>query len=165
MSRSETPEALRERLWKEIEKAHVVMLGLVGGEPRHMQPMAAFPDEKAGAVWFFTNKSTDLHKEAGERCAAMMCVMAADKTFQACVTGELSPDADRAKIDEFWSAYVSAWFPGGKDDPGLALMRFSPDEARVWASTSGALGFAYQIVKANVSKTPPDVGVVADVDL
>lgn len=167
MSQSEEiPQSeLRARLWKEIADVHIVMIGLTGGEPQHLQPMAAFPDEENGAVWFFTNASTDLRRDAAGGHAATLCVMSADKKFQACALGQLRRDQNRAKIDEFWSPYVSAWFPGGKDDPDLALMRFDPDEARVWLSTSGALGFAYQIVKANVSKTPPDVGVKADVAL
>ena len=43
-----SPAELEERLWKEIGSERIVMLGLVGGEPHHMQPMAAFGDKRAG---------------------------------------------------------------------------------------------------------------------
>jgi general stress protein 26 len=33
---------------------------------------------------------------------------------------------DRAKIDELWSPLYKAWFPDGKDDPELALLRSIP---------------------------------------
>ena len=47
-----TPPQMRERLWKAIEKARVVMLGLVGGEPHHMHPMAVSCDQDGDALWF-----------------------------------------------------------------------------------------------------------------
>ena len=66
------PDDLRERLWKEIDQARIVMLGLVGGEPHHMQPMAAFGDKAGDSIWFFTKKDTDLVHQAGAGHTAMV---------------------------------------------------------------------------------------------
>ena len=53
----------------------------------------------------------------------------------------------------------------GSDDAHLTLLRFDPDHGRVWVSDKGALGFGYEILKANLTKSMPDEGGVADVNL
>ena len=159
------PQELRERLWKEIDEARIVMLGLVGGEPHHMQPMAVFGDKTGDALWFFTKTDTDLVHQTGSRHDAMVCLMAKDMEFQACIHGDLVPDTDRVKMDAFWSPFVSAWYPDGKDDPDLIMMRLDPKDARVWVSKRGPISYPLEIAKANATHSLPDVGGKADVQL
>ena len=160
-----SPEDLRERLWKELDDARIVMLGLVGGEPHHMQPMAAFGDKAGDAIWFFTKKDTDLVRQTGEGHQAMICIMAKDMEFQACIHGVVVQDIDRGKMEQFWSPYVSAWYPEGKDDPDLTMVRLDPKDARVWVSQRGPLSYPLKIAKANATHTLPDVSGKKDVSL
>jgi general stress protein 26 len=151
------PSELEQRLWSEVDKARFGMLGLA--ETRdHMQPMTAFCDKAEGAIWFFTKKTTDLARLTGLGHLAMFNVMARDQEFQACIAGELAPDHDRAKIDAFWTPMVSAWFPDGKDDPDLTLLKLTPMDAQVWISRGGPLRYAFETAKANLTHTLPDVG-------
>ena len=159
------PAELRERLWKELDKARIVMLGLVGGEPHHMQPMAAFGDKEGDAIWFFTKRTTDLVHDTGASHDAMVCLMAKDTEFQACIHGVLVPDHDAEKIDRYWSPFVSAWYPDGKTDPDLTLMKLDPKDARVWVANRGPLTYPLQIAKANATHTLPDIGGKADVTM
>ncbi|OYY92850.1 MAG: hypothetical protein B7Y42_12015 [Polaromonas sp. 28-63-22] len=39
---------------------------------------------------------------------------------------------DQAKKQALWSAPAKAWFPGGVDDPDLALLAISIDHAEYW---------------------------------
>ncbi len=159
------PQQLRERLWKELDEARIVMLGLIGGEPHHMQPMAAFGDKAADAIWFFTKTDTDLVRQTGASHDAMVCIMAKDMEFQACIHGVLIPDTERPKMDQFWSPFVSAWYPDGKDDPDLIMMRLDPSDARVWVSKRGPITYPLEIAKANATHKLPDVGGKQDVKL
>ena len=157
---------LEVRLWKEIDKSRFGMLGLAGGRPHHMQPMTAYADQEEGALWFFTKKTSDLVKQTGiEGHSAMFCVMAKDQEFQACVGGELVEDHDRTRIGKYWNAIAAAWFPEGKDDPDLTLLKFTPADAQVWVSRSGPLTFAWEIAKANATHKEPDVGDKAHLTL
>ena len=159
------PAKLEERLWKEIDEARFGMLGLVGGEPHHMQPMSCFTDRSANTVWFYSNRNTDLARETAGGHDVMLCVMAKDQEFQACLHGRLTLSHDRAKIDEYWSPFVSAWFPEGKDDPDLTLLKMELSDARVWASRRGPFNYPFQVAKANATHTLPDVSGKADLDL
>ncbi len=159
------PDELRTRLWKEIEHARIVMLGLIGGEPHHMQPMAAFGDKAGDAIWFFTKLDTDLVQQTGSGHQAMVCIMAKDMEFQACIHGTLVQDTDRAKLEAYWSPFVSAWYPEGKDDPSLTMMRLDPDNARVWVSNKGPITYPLEIAKANATHKLPDIGGKQDLKL
>ena len=47
----------------------------------------------------------------------------------------------------------------------MVLVRFDAEDGRVWVSDKGMLGFGYQVLKANLTRTLPDAGGVVDVNL
>jgi general stress protein 26 len=49
-------------------------------------------------------------------------------------------DNDFGMIDKLWNNQVEAWFPGGKDDPNLALLRFDIDDAEMWETDMSIAG-------------------------
>ena len=164
MSRTETQADLEQRLWREIDHEKTVMLGLVGGE--HMQPMTAFADEHDGTIWFYVRKDNDLIRQSGrDGAAAMACLMTRDHGFIACIAGQLAEHYDRDRIARFWNPIASAWFPEGKDDPSLTLLRLVPKDARVWVSQSNPVSFGFALAKAKLTGTEPDVGTAAHLTL
>lgn len=131
------------------------MLGVVGGKPHHFQPMTPFVEPEQRAVWFFCRDDNDLIAQSAEGKA--MLVVQGDR-FQACVGGTLTPAHDKARIDKFWNPIVAAWYPEGKDDPHLTLLRFDCEDAEVWSSQANPIRFAFEIAKANMTGSMPDVG-------
>jgi general stress protein 26 len=158
-------EAAEKRLWAEIDKKHTGMLGIVDGEPQHFQPMTAFADKDAGRIWFFTRSDTDLARDLADGRQAMFIVQAKDRELQACIGGALSQAMDRAKLEEFWSPHVAAWFPEGKDDPKLTMLCLDGEDARVWVTAAGPLRCASEVAKANAQHELPNIGGRADVQL
>lgn len=154
--------AVERKLWDEIEKHDTGMLGIVGGAPHHAQPMTAFPEPEHGQIWFFTRTDTDLAREVTDGKAAMFVFQ--QKEIQACIAGQLTLQHDPARIDKYWNAVVAAWYPGGKSDPKLTLLRLDCDDAHVWISQAGPAKFAWEIAKANAMKHAPDVGGRANLD-
>jgi general stress protein 26 len=160
------PAELQQRLWKEIGKARYGMLGLVGRAPaRHFQPMTAFCEPETEQIWFFTRNDTDLAWDIGDGSDAMFVVQAKDQGFQACVGGRLTQQRDPARIEKYWGPIVAAWYPDGKDDQRLTLLRFDLRDAQLWLSETNALAFFFQIAKANITHAEPDVGESAAVEL
>ena len=160
-----TPAEAEEAFWKSLKDSNTGMLGL--DQPgAHSQPMTGFGEPETGTIWFFTRTDTDLAKDvAGGGKGGMFTYQAGTQKVQACIRGHLSLDKDRERIDRWWNPVVAAWYPEGKEDPHLTLIRFDGEDGRVWVSDKGALGFAYQVLKANVTKTVPDAGGVSDVRL
>lgn len=160
------PKDIESRLWKEIERSRNGMLGLVGVEHRqHFQPMTAFPEPENGQVWFFTRDDTDLAKAvaASDAPHAMLIVSTKDQDLQACLGGTLALSLDRERIEKFWNPVVAAWYPDGKDDPQLTLLRMDLDSAAVWLHEAGPVRFAFEIARANMTGRQPDLGGRANI--
>lgn len=60
----------------------------------------------------------------------------------ASISGTATVVRDRALIDRLWKESWRVWFPGGKDDPNLCLLRIEAKEAEYW-DNSGAQGLKY----------------------
>ena len=157
-SKTQDRAELERRMWREIGHVRVGMLGLTGGPPRHMQPMSAFCEPGEPAIWFFARRGNSLLRDAAGGHPAMFTLMTGDHEFIACIGGELSEDTDRSRIDSFWNAVAGAWFPKGKDDPDLTLLRLDVADAEVWVSRTNPVRFGWEIAKANLTHTTPDVG-------
>ena len=167
MSKDLTPAKAEEAFWDSLKKSNTGLLGL--DQPGyHAQPMTAFREEETGTIWFFTRDDTDLARDAGvgSSQSAMFHYGSKDQNVWACVHGELSAHGqDRAIIDRYWNPVLAAWYPEGKDDPHLTILRFEAGDGRVWVNEGGFFKFAFEIAKANATKTLPDAGGVADVNL
>lgn len=65
---------------------------------------------------------------------------------------------DQSKIDEMWNAAWKVWFPNGKDDSSIALIRVAVHDAEFWdvAGTRG-IRYVFEAAKALVTGEPPDI--------
>lgn len=153
---------VQERLWKAIDDDHTGMLGLTQ-DNHHFQPMTAFVERDSNTLWFYTKSDTDLAQSVAAN-GADAAFMFLDKKLQACIDGRLTLSRDRERIERFWNAHVAAWYPQGKGDPSLILLRLDVSEAAVWITEGGLLKYAFEVAKANASKTTPDVGERRDLN-
>ena len=160
-----TPTEAQEAFWKALKSSHTGMLGL--DRPGYLsQPMTAFQEEGDNAIWFFTRDDTDLAQDIGSGADASFEYGSKDQKIWASLRGRLSiAPRDQAIIDRHWNPIVAAWYPDGKDDPHLALLRFDSADGRIWVSDGGLLKFAFEIVKANMTGDTPDSGGAVDVRL
>lgn len=149
---------VQDRLWREIEKRQIGMLGVVGGEPHHFQPMTAFLERETNQLWFFTYRETDLAEAAGAAGAPAMFVVQREHSLYACVGGLLRVQFDRERMDRYWNTAVAAWYPEGKDDPRLTMLCFEPRDAEVWLTEAGPIRYAWEVAKAAATHSTPDVG-------
>ena len=161
-----TAAEAEKEFWDHLKTSNTGMLGL--DQPGyHSQPMTAFREEEIGTIWFFTRDDTDLAKDAAiPDQSAMFTYGSKDQEVWACIHGTLSVAPRNAElIDKHWNPILAAWYPEGKDDPHLTLLRFDADDGRIWVSKKGPVRFMYEIAKANLTKTLPDAGGVVNVNL
>jgi general stress protein 26 len=151
------------QLWNRLADVRFVMLG--SPDPaQHMQPMVPQIDEGRSVIWFYTDTSSDLISALGGG-AKSVHMSAMESDYQACVCGLLEEHRSEDIINEFWSPIVAAWFEGGKSDPNLTMLKFTPKDAAVWASTKNPIKFAWEIARANLKGRTPDVGEKGHVSL
>lgn len=137
------------KLLEKIKDARYAML-TTADEAGHLHARPMYTQEPAadGTLWFFTDK--DSAKVHEVRLDSQVCVAYADpgSSLYVSVTGTAKVVTDRAKIHELWSESLKAWFPGGKDDPHIALLRVDIERGEYWDSPSNVLVQAYAYVKA-----------------
>lgn len=148
----------RATLFDVLDKHRVGMLGVLGSN-QHMQPMTHHADANAGELWFITSKDTDLARAVGNGARAEYCLATSDGDFFTSLTGTLEQNNDRDKLREVWSIIASTWFEEGRDDPDVALLRMTLQEAAIWTSTNSSIAFSLEIARATMlPESEPDVG-------
>lgn len=126
---------LKNDLWKKMADSPFVMLGLQDGE--HSIPLTAQLDkDQVDTLFFFVGKDNRVAKGG----PAMAQFVAKGHDYFAGLAGTARVDNDFAMIDKLWNKQVEAWFPGGKDDPNLALLRFDIDSAELWETDMSITG-------------------------
>ncbi|QCO55613.1 general stress protein [Pseudorhodobacter turbinis] len=149
---------LKNEFWDRIEDVRTAMLG-VKGQGRLVAMSPRVDDDMPGHVWFITAKGTDLAKAtANGPCDARLVVSSDSEGLYADVDGKLTHSTDREALDETWSFVADAWFEGGKADPDVHLLRFTPRQAEVSVTATNSLNFFYEMAKAKLADEKPNLG-------
>jgi general stress protein 26 len=126
-------EHLKSQFWNALGASPYLFLQL-DSDPSSAVPMTAALDQDAdGAIWFFTGR--DHAFAAGGPATATFAGKGHD--LFARFTGTLSEETSRARLDEEWNTFVESYFPGGKDDPNLLMLRMDLGEAEIWNADVG----------------------------
>lgn len=154
----DTRQASIEKLKSLTEGVDFCMLTTINGGQLRSRPMSTQEMDENGDLWFFT--SDDTHKvdeiEADNRVNAAYSKI--DDNLYVSVSGRASLVKDREKIEELWNPILKAWFPEGLDDPHLALLKVSIEEAEYWDSPNSKIVQLYGFVKAVVTGKPAQGG-------
>lgn len=156
----------REKIWGLIKEARVAMLTSEDNGRLRSRPMVAsqknFDD---GCLWFFTQKnSPKAHQVEDDHQVNAAYASAPDNSFVS-LSGSASLVFDRADIDAHWNDMVKAWFPGGKDDPNIALLKVDVDQAEYWDAPGSRMVVAFDYLKARITGKAPQLGENKKVDL
>lgn len=154
-----------DQIWSLIKDARVAMLTTTSNGRLYSRPMVASQKRFDGTLWFFTRKSSAKVEEiAGHHEVNVAYASAADMSFVSLAGRAILVD-DIQAIDEHWNALVAAWFPRGKDDADVALLRVDVDTAEYWDAPSSKMAVAFDYIKARVTGTQPDLGDHGKIDV
>ena len=75
------------------------------------------------------------------------------------VSGRAAVVEDDARKKQMWSKFAEAWFPGGPEDPDLALVRVQIEAAEYWNVRESKVTQLIKMARAAVTGNPPtDMG-------
>lgn len=152
----EAKENPLKQFWDKLDEHQTVMLG--GPGEQGLQPMMANGAREENSVWFYTSRAADLARAAQQGGKAHMAMIDRDSGYYASVAGELKVEHSETHINRFWNSVASAWFPEGKADDELTMLKFTPETAEIWAGPGSAVRFGWEIARANISGDEPDIG-------
>jgi general stress protein 26 len=120
----------------------------------HTRPMHTQEMKDDGLLWFFTGKNSSKISEIKNDTHVSLGYADPGSNTYVAVCGRASLVTDRAKIEELWHEMLKAWFPEGKDDPNIALVKVSIDNAEYWDSPSSKMVQLVGMAKAMVTGEP-----------
>ncbi|HEV2834259.1 MAG TPA: pyridoxamine 5'-phosphate oxidase family protein [Pyrinomonadaceae bacterium] len=156
-----------DKLREMIEDIDFCMLTTIDeqGDP-HSRPMSSNGDiDSNGDLWFFTGASSHKVSEVAKSPKVNVSFADPDNQRYVSVTGVAQLVRDRKKIDELWRPEFKMWFPQGKEDPDVALLRVNLEKGEYWDSPSSTIGYALSFVSSLVTGKQPDMGENKKVDL
>ncbi|GAB3558151.1 pyridoxamine 5'-phosphate oxidase family protein [Spirosoma fluminis] len=123
------------------------------------RPMAALQMDEEGTLWFFTKRSSPKVDQIDntERRVNLAFVSVSDAEYVS-ISGTADELDDRAKVDELWNPQAKAWFPEGKDDPDLILLKVHTHMAEFWNASDSTMVRLFQQATAAITGNPPKMG-------
>ena len=145
---TDRPEAVR-KLGEMIKDIDFAMLTTVCDDGTlRSRPMSTQKRDFDGDLWFFTEiDSPKIHEMMHDR---HVNVAYADprKQHYVSVSGVATIVQDRARIEELWQPALKAWFPKGKDDPSIGLIKVHVTDAEYWDTPSSKVMHLFGFMKA-----------------
>lgn len=146
------------KLWDMIKDIRFGMMTVRGADGSlYSRPMTTQNGEadRGGAIWFFMSRSGQ--PVADLTASPDVNVAYADPGSDAyvSVSGAARIVDDPVKRRELWSAAAKAWFPGGVDDPDLALVAVLVAEAEYWDVKANKAVQIFKLAKAAITGEQP----------
>ena len=148
----------REKLWQLIKEIRFSMFTVRHANGHlHSRPMTTQNTsvEDDSSLWFFMSRGSepvaDLCREGSVNVA--YADVGADSYVS--VSGNATVVEDLAKKRQLWSKMAQAWFPGGAEDPDLALVQVKISHADYWDVKENKLVQLMKIAHAAITGKPP----------
>jgi YD repeat-containing protein len=115
------------------------------------RPMATHDMDDDGTIWFFTYDDSAKVREIQRNDRVSLSYTDTGSETYVSAAGKAELVKDRAKINELWSDFLKAWFPEGKNDPRIALLKVTLHQAEYWDRPGGKMVKLFQVAKAIVT--------------
>ncbi len=114
----------------------------------HARPFTTQAAGKEGAVWFLSRTDSDAVKEIMHDGNVLLCYADTSQNRFISSAGHATLSQERADIDALWKPADKLFFPDGKDDPALVVVRVDISRADIWDSDKSRMEKLMIIAKA-----------------
>ena len=140
------------QLFEKIKDVRIAMLSTTDEQGRlHSRPMGTIKPGEDQSLYFLTDSESAKVYEIKKDSQVNLSYANPDSNVYASVSGRANVYRDQAKIEELWSEPMRGWFPKGKEDPHITILKVTIDKAEYWDSPSSLLSQAYAYVRAVVT--------------
>ncbi|MBC7922344.1 MAG: pyridoxamine 5'-phosphate oxidase family protein [Ferruginibacter sp.] len=161
--------SLQENVKKLVEKIKDIKIAMLSTSDEtgrtHSRPMYTHEVEEDGTVWFFTGKDSRKSREISRNTNVSLNYSDPKTDRYVSVSGTAVLSDDQNKINDLWKPILKAWFPGGKEDPTIQLIRVEPEEAEYWDTPDSNVVQLIGFVKSVVTGKPYRPGENEKLDL
>jgi len=138
----------RKHLHEIIDDFNDAMLTTFGADGRpESRPMHVAKVTDGSDLWFVTHKESRMANHILSN--PMVCITMQGGGKFVSLTGKALLVFDRSRLDEVWSDAWKIWFPDGKTDPSIVLLKVTTEEGAFWdVSGINRLRYLYEAGKA-----------------
>jgi general stress protein 26 len=153
------PSADLTKLGELIEGIEVAMLTTHAADGSIVsRPVQTLEFDASGDLVFFTAADSKKLEELARNPDVNLAYANPKKQVYVSVRGSARWDRDPATIDALWSPVQKVFFPDGKDDPNLVVLRVRVRDAAYWESAGNFVARALDFAKGMLSHEPRDLG-------
>ena len=156
MTSSNTPE---QSLWKLIRAIRFGMLTTQteSGDLRsHPLTTQNRQEDEGSILWFFISARSETARDVLARPKVNLAYASPEDDRYVSVSASARLVNDRHKKQELWSSLTQAWFPGGVDDPDLALLAVDIHQAEYWDIKSSKMLQLFKMAQAAITGQQPE---------
>lgn len=122
-----------EKMTELVKDIKIAMLTTIDSEGElRSRPMATTEIKEEGEIYFFTQDNSAKINELDHNGKVNISYVDRDDQVYVSVSGTASHVKDQQKINELWSPFLKAWFPKGKEDPNICLLKVHISKAEYW---------------------------------
>lgn len=96
------------------------------------RPMATHQLDPDGTMWFFTRNDSAKVTHIRQHPAIALGYSNPQSQVSVSTAGEAEVVSDQAKVDALWDDSLRDWFPEGKDDPNIVLLKITTQAGECW---------------------------------
>lgn len=143
-----------------VEAANVCLFATeLTQAPLSVRPMSTSKVDDDGYIWFFSKKDSDKNEHILEDDQVQLLYSNNSSSEYLSLYGHAEIVRDRNKIEELWTPMAKAWFPEGKEDRSITLLKVTPKEGHYWDTKNGKVISLIKIAVSALSGKPADIGV------
>ncbi len=106
------------------------------------RPMAVAEATDSGVLWFVSDRNSGKIADLILDRDVAVTMQSSNKFVT--LSGECRVIDDQSKVESLWKEAWKVWFPNGKSDPSIVLLKIEPKQGEYW-DNSGATGIKYMI--------------------
>jgi general stress protein 26 len=101
------------------------------------RPMTTLQTEFDGTLWFMLAADSLMASDIEQRSKVNLGYAEPQAGHYVSVSGTAEVVRDETKTRELWNPMYETWFPGGPEDPNLALLKVEITSADYWETPQG----------------------------
>ncbi len=122
------------------------------------RPLQTLKIDANGEIIFFTAAKSHKVEELTDDAEVNLAYAHPGDQRYVSVRGRARLDRDEDTINELWSPAQKIFFPEGKDDPDLMVLRVRVRDANYWEAAGNFIARAFDFARGMLDDDPSDLG-------
>ena len=122
------------------------------------RPIQTLKLDVSGELIFFTASKSHKVEDLTDDAEANLAYAHPGEHRYVSVRGRARMDRDSDTIHELWTPAQKIFFPEGRDDPNLMVLRIRVRDAAYWEAADNFIARAFDFARGMLDESPSDLG-------